>query len=122
MLLDVNAQGPSILQMETLKPDGPSCWTVAGSVKCVPTSTSACLHAVPVKDGSLEFIQWFCVLEAVPGDDSNLTAINLRIMDYFEETTTKDKDRRYHISFPRKDPAPTLGESRFTSLRRYKQN
>ena len=86
-------------------------WTVAGSVKGVPTSTSACLRAVPVKDGSLEFIQQFWALEAVPGEDSNLTVINLRIMDYFEETTTRDKDGRYHVSLLRKDPAPALGES-----------
>ena len=97
-------------------------WTVAGSVKGVPTSTSACLRAVPVKDGSLEFIQQFWALEAVPGEDSNLTAINLRVMDYFEETTTRDKDGRYHVSLPRKDPAPALGESQFTALQRYKQN
>ena len=34
-----------------------------------------------IKDGSLKSIQQFRALEAVPGDDSNLAAVNLRVMD-----------------------------------------
>ena len=55
--------------------------------------------------------------QALPHTEEEMMAI-----DHFKEHMKRESDGRISVSLPRKPPAPSLGESRYTALRRFNSN
>ena len=61
-------------------------------------------------------------MEEVHDKTTPFTDYENRALDHFQESTKKLSDGRYTVSLPRCIPAPVLGESRGTALKRFFAN
>ena len=61
-------------------------------------------------------------VEDMPDSHPQLATEETRAEDHFCSTVTRSEDGRYVVKLPKKEPAPPLGESKVSALRRYYSN
>ena len=98
-------------------------WVVGG--QCSHPSEKATVHICCKAGSDSELnhtLKAFWVVEEVPSNFSQYSTEDQAALVHFKDHVSRQKDGRYTVALPRKDPTPTLGSSRPQAMRRYLQN